>query len=120
MAPAALDKAGILFAFSADGVREPREFVRNVARAVKEGLPSDAAVRALTINAARIAGADARLGSLERGKIANLIVTSGDLFEENTRVRHVFVDGRIVDLEAAAPAPAGRGRGRGGSQGTRR
>jgi imidazolonepropionase-like amidohydrolase len=110
--PAALEKAGIVFAFSSAGIREPRDFVRHAARAVKEGLPPAAAVRALTINAARIAGADARLGSLERGKIANAIVTDGDLFEERTKIRHVFIDGKMVDVEP--PAPAG-GRGRGGS-----
>jgi len=111
--PAALEQAGILFAFSSDGVREPRDFVRNAARAVKEGLSPDAAVRALTINAAKIAGADARLGSLEPGKIGNVIVTEGDLFEERTRVRHVFVDGQLVDVPPPAPS-GGRGRGRGG------
>ncbi len=110
---AALEKAGILFAFSSEGLREPRDFVRNAARAVKEGLAPDAALRALTINAARIAGAADRLGSLEKGKIANVVVTDGDLFEDRTRVQHVFVDGRKVDLEPAAPAGRG-GRGRGG------
>jgi imidazolonepropionase-like amidohydrolase len=81
-----------------------------VARAVKEGgLSPDAAVRALTINAAKIAGADARVGSLERGKIANVIVTDGDLFEEKTRVRHVFIDGFKVTVEEPAPQ-TGRGR----------
>jgi imidazolonepropionase-like amidohydrolase len=113
--PAALAKAGVPFAFSSSGLREPRDFVRNVARAVKEGLPADAAIRALTIDAARIAGADSRLGSLERGKIANVIVTDGDLFEDRTRVRHVFVDGRLVDVEESTPQAGGRGRGRGGS-----
>ncbi len=113
--PAALEKAGVLFAFSSAGIREPRDFVRNAARAVKEGLAPDAAIRALTINAARIAGVDARLGSLERGKIANVVVTDGDLFEERTRIRHVFVDGRLVDVDAIPPPAGGRGRGRGGS-----
>ncbi len=88
--------------------------MRNAARAVKDGLTPDAAVRALTINAARIAGAADRLGSLEKGKIANVIVTDGDLFEDRTRVVHVFVDGRKVEPEQPAPA-GGRGRGRGGN-----
>jgi imidazolonepropionase-like amidohydrolase len=110
--PGGLDKAGILFAFSSGGIQQPRDFVRNAARTIKDGLSPDAAVRALTINAARIAGAADRLGSLEKGKIANVIVTDGDLFEDRTRVVHVFVDGRKVEPE---PAPAGgRGRGRGG------
>ena len=101
--PAALEKAGVPFVFSSDGIREPRDFVRNVARAVKEGLPPDAAVRALTINAARIAGADARLGSIERGKIANVILTDGDLFDERTKVKHVFVDGRLTPVVEEPP-----------------
>jgi imidazolonepropionase-like amidohydrolase len=112
--PAALEKAGILFAFSSGGLQQPRDFVRNAARAVKDGLPADAAVRALTLNAARIAGAADRVGSLERGKIGNVIVADGDLFEDRTRVVHVFVDGRKVDPEP--PPPGGRGgRGRGSS-----
>jgi imidazolonepropionase-like amidohydrolase len=113
--PAALEKAGILFAFSSGGLQQPRDFLKNAARAVKDGLPADAAVRALTLNAARIAGAADRVGSLERGKIANVIVTDGDLFEDRTKVVHVFVDGRKVDPEP--PAPGGRGgRGRGASR----
>ena len=111
--PAALEKGGIVFAFSSGNLQQPRDFVRNAARAVKEGLPSEAAVRALTINAAQIAGAAERLGSLEKGKIANVIVTDGDLFEDRTRVVHIFVDGRKVEPEAPAPT-GGRGRGRGG------
>lgn len=101
--PSALEKAGVPFAFASAGLREPRDFVRNAARAVKEGLPSDAAVRALTINAARIAGAGDRVGSLERGKIANVILTDGDLFDEKTRIRHVFVDGRELAVEPPDP-----------------
>jgi imidazolonepropionase-like amidohydrolase len=108
--PSALAKAGLTFAFSSSGVREPRDFVRNAARAVREGLPADAAVRALTIDAARIAGAADRLGSLEKGKIANIVVVEGDLFDEKMRVRHVFVDGRSVTVEE----PPAQGRGRSG------
>jgi imidazolonepropionase-like amidohydrolase len=111
--PAALDKGGVLFAFSSGNLQQPRDFLRNAARAVKDGLSPDAAVRALTVNAARIAGAADRIGSLERGKIANVIVTDGDLFEERTRIVHVFVDGRKVEAEPAAPT-GGRGRGRSG------
>ena len=112
--PAALAAAGVPFAFSGAGLAAPADFVRNVARAVREGLSEQAALRALTLDAAAIAGAADRVGSLDKGKIANVIVTSGDLFNEATRIRHVFVDGRIVNIEAA-DAPSGRGgRGRGG------
>lgn len=114
--PAGLAAAGVPFAFSGAGLASPADFVRNVARAVREGLSEDAALRALTLDAARIAGAADHVGSLEKGKIANLIVTSGDLFNDSTRIRHVFVDGRIVNIDAV-DAPAGRGgRGRGGAR----
>ena len=108
--PGNLAKAGVTFAFETGGLAQPRDFVRNVARAVKEGLPADAALRALTLDAAKIAHADKRLGSLDKGKIANIVVTEGDIFADNMRVRHVFVDGHKVTLEAA---PAGQRGGRG-------
>ena len=92
----------MLFAFSSAGLKEPDDFVKNAARAVKAGLAADAAVRALTINAAKIAGVADRLGSLEAGKIANVIVTDGDLFEDKTSVKHVFIDGRLVKLVTQA------------------
>jgi len=114
-APAALAKAGVTFAFESGGLAQPRDFVRNAARAVKEGLAADAALRALTLDAAKIAGADRRLGSLERGKIANIVVTEGDLFGEKMTIKHVFVDGHKVTLEAAPAAGQGRG-GRGGNR----
>jgi amidohydrolase family protein len=107
--PAALDKAGVPFAFASSGLREQRDFLRNAARTVKEGLSAEAAIRALTISAARIAGASDRLGSIERGKIANVIVTEGDLFDEKMRLRHVFVDGRSVPIEDP-PSEQRRGR----------
>ncbi len=107
---AALEKAGILFAFESNGLRESKDFVRNAARAVKDGLAPDAAVRALTINAARIAGAADRVGSLEKGKIANVLVTEGDLFDEKMKVKHVFVDGRAVNIEEAPAQRPARGR----------
>jgi imidazolonepropionase-like amidohydrolase len=107
--PAALEKAGLVFAFSSAGLRESRDFVRNVGRAVKEGLSPEAAIRALTINAARIAGASDRVGSLEKGKIANVLVTEGDLFDERLRIKHVFVDGRMLAVEEAPQTPQ-RGR----------
>jgi len=112
--PAALEKAGVTFAFSAVGLRDPRDFVRNAARAVREGLSADAALRALTLDAAKIAGADASVGSIEKGKIANLVVTDGDLFEDRTQIKHVFVDGRMLVIEPPAPQRGG-GRGRGGN-----
>ena len=111
--PAVLAQAGVTFAFESAGLDDPKAFVKNAAQAVKDGLPADAAIRALTIDAARIAGADDRLGSLEPGKIANLVVTDGDLFGDETTIRHVFVDGRPVPIEEAAEASRAGRRGGG-------
>ena len=111
--PGGLAKAGVTFAFESAGLSDPKDFVKNAAKAVKAGLAEDAAVRALTIDAATIAGVGDRLGSIEKGKAANLVVADGNLFDERTKITRVFVAGRSVPLEPAA-APAGRGRGRGG------
>lgn len=96
--PAALDKAGVLFAFESSGLSDPKDFVKNAQKTVANGLSKEAAIKALTINAATIAGAADRLGSLDKGKIANVIVTEGDLFDEKAKIAHVFVNGRPVKL----------------------
>jgi imidazolonepropionase-like amidohydrolase len=113
--PAMLAQAGIPFAFSSDGLPTATAFTANAARVMKEGgLSADATLRALTIDAARLAGAADRLGSLERGKIANLVVVEGDILAGGA-VKHVFVDGRPVDITAPATQGPGRG-GRGGGR----
>jgi imidazolonepropionase-like amidohydrolase len=103
---AGLHRAGVQFAFFSDGLTNPRDFIRNAARAVKAGLPPDAALRAMTLSAAEILGAQEQLGSVEKGKIANLLITDGDLLAERTKIRHVFVDGKKFDapLEESKPA----------------
>ena len=102
-APARLSAAAVPFAFGSSGLTNPRDFLKNAAAAVKAGLTPEAAVRALTIDAATIAGVADRLGSIEKGKFANLLVTEGDLFDDKMTITHVFVDGRLVKLESALP-----------------
>jgi imidazolonepropionase-like amidohydrolase len=110
---AALEKAGVPYAFSSEGLQTPADFLRGVSRAVREGgLTADQALRALTVNAAKMAGASDRLGALAKGKIANVLVVEGDLFSDQGRVRRVFVDGRPVNIDVPAPAaPQGGRRG---------
>ena len=88
--PGALAKAGIPFAFASAGLTDMKDFLKNAGKAIAAGLPEDAAIRALTIAAATIAGAGDRLGSIEQGKVANLVVTSGRLFNEKTTIKRVF------------------------------
>ena len=94
--PGELARAGVPFAFASGGLSDPKQFIANAARTVKAGLSRDAAVRALTIDAAVIAREQDRRGTIERGKLANLVVTTGELFDEATEVRQVFVHGRPV------------------------
>ena len=114
----ALAKAGIRFAFYSDGVGAPRDLLRAVKKAVDAGLDSDAALRALTLTPAEIFGVADRLGSIDKGKIANLVVADGDIFADRTRVKYVFVDGGKYEPLPEDPAarPGGRG-GRGAVQG---
>jgi len=113
--PAALEKAGIPYAFTIGGLQNPADFARNVARMVKDGgLPEDAAIKGLTANAAKLAGAGDRLGTIEKGKMANVIVTEGNLLD-SPKIRHVFVAGWPIDLDVPVPGLPGRG-GRAGGQ----
>ena len=98
--PAALAKAGVKFAFYSDGVATPKEMLRAVKKAIDRGLSREDALRALTLSPAEIYGLDDRIGSLDAGKIANLTVTDGDLFDDKTKVKYIFVDGRKFE-----PAP---------------
>lgn len=108
-AAAALHRAGVRFAFTSGTLLRPADFLANVARAVEAGLPKDEALKALTIRPAEIFGVSEQLGSIEKGKIANLILTSGELFDRNTRVRHVFVDGKRFDVRTPEPPRRGAG-----------
>ncbi len=102
--PAALAKAGVKFAFYSGGLSTPKDIFKNVKKAVDAGLAPDAALRAFTIDSAEILGVGDRMGSIAQGKIANLTVTDGDLFNEKTKVKHVFVDGRWFEIHEEPPA----------------
>ena len=96
--PVALAKAGVKFAFYSGGITAPKDILKAAKKSIDAGLPTDAALRALTLSAAEIFGVADRLGSLENGKIANLVVTDGDLFEDKTKIKMVFVDGRKFEV----------------------
>lgn len=108
--PAALAKAGVKFAFYSDGLANPKEVLKNAKKAVDAGLAPDAALRAFTLSAAEVLGVDDRLGSVEPGKIANLVVADGDLFNPKTKIKFVFVDGRRFEIreeEKSQESPKG-------------
>src|SRR5215204_5620549 len=109
-----LAKAGVRFAFQSGSLTNISDLLVNAGRAIENGLQAADAVRAFTIWPAEILGVQSQLGSIEAGKIANLTVTRGDLFDRNSRVAHVFIDGREVDIKP----PAGGGPARNSLSGT--
>jgi len=95
--PGRLAKAGVTIAITTDHPVVPVNFLAHqAALAVKDGLDRETAMRALTINPARIAGIDDRLGSIEPGKDADLVIWSGDPLDVLSRAVRVFIDGAEI------------------------
>jgi imidazolonepropionase-like amidohydrolase len=97
-----LAKAGVPFAFTADKLEKPaQELWRNIRLAVQRGLPEQEALAALTTRPADALGVADKLGTLERGRIANLVVADADPFvDKNAKIDIVFVDGAPYELDA--------------------
>jgi hypothetical protein len=105
--PGRLAQAGVRFAFASDGARTPADYFTNAGKAVEDGLTKDAAVRAMTLGSAEILGVADRLGSIDKGKIADLAVVKGDLFGKDRFVNYVFVDGKLYEQKAPPPRREG-------------
>ncbi len=99
--PGKLARAGVTIAMTTDHPVVPINFLAyQAALAVRDGLDHDEALRALTINPARIAGIDDRLGSIEPGKDADLAIWSGDPLDMRSRVQRALIGGlEIYTLE---------------------
>ena len=95
---AMLHEAGLRFGFSTMDVK-PADIHKNLRVMIENGLPEDAALAALTTDAADLLGLSAVLGSVDEGKIANLVVTTAPYFEEQAKIRYVFVDGVKYEYE---------------------
>jgi imidazolonepropionase-like amidohydrolase len=94
--PGVLARAGVKITFQTDNASDSRNLAYNVALATAYGLDPDEALRSVTINAAQIWGVADRYGSLEVGKVANVIVTTGDPLDARTQMRHIFIRGQSV------------------------
>ena len=104
--PAALHRAGIRFALVSG---HAPDFLAGVRKAIERGLPREAALRAVTLGAAEVLGVADRLGSLEPGKIANVVVWTGEPLTKDAKPKYVFVDGELYEPEdrPAKPGEAG-------------
>ncbi len=95
--PGRLHDAGVEISIITDHPVVPIHFlIHQATLAVKEGLDAEAALRSITINPARVMGVEDRLGSVEVGKDADLVVWSGDPLDVMSRAEQCYVDGRLV------------------------
>jgi imidazolonepropionase-like amidohydrolase len=97
--PSELVAAGVPIAFASFNTDFSRRLAQQAGNAVAYGLSRDEALKAVTLNAAKMFGLDDRLGTIEPGKMANLIVTDGDVLELRTQLRYLFIQGRLTSLE---------------------
>ena len=112
--PAELHKAGVSFALVS---AYAPNFLAGVTKAIDRGLPREAALRAVTLGAAEVLGIADRTGSLEAGKIADVVAWSGEPLSKDAKAKMVFVDGQLYEPdEAPSPAPSPRAESRGEQQ----
>lgn len=97
--PAELRRNGVEFAL-VSGAGKAGDYLPGIRKAIENGLAAEDALRATTLSPARIFGVDRQLGSLERGKIANLVISDKPPFDKAAKVKRVFVDGREIRLVA--------------------
>jgi imidazolonepropionase-like amidohydrolase len=100
--PGAMAKAGVKVAIQTDEMSAVKYLTINAALAVREGMPEEDALKAITLNAAEIIGVADRVGSLEVGKDADMVVFSGHPFDYRTVVELVLVDGQVAYKRKAA------------------
>jgi hypothetical protein len=102
-----LEAAGIPFAFSTTGVKSS-DIMKALQTMIANGLSEKAAMAALTTNAASILGLSKVAGSIEKGKMANLILSTDSLFTEDSQIKHMVIDGFIFDYETKAKKKASK------------
>ncbi len=102
------NKAGVSFGFSSLSAK-PKDIPANLRRMIAAGLSEDAALAALTTAPAQLLGLSDRMGTVENGKMANLVISDKSYFNEKAKVRYVFVDGVMYKLEVKEEnLPAGQ------------
>src|SRR5262249_53173622 len=93
---AALVKAGVPVAFASFGGESGATFRDRVRLSIEAGLSPDEALKAATVTPASVLGVSAAVGTVEVGKLANLVVVTGnDLFAAGNPIKHVFIEGRL-------------------------
>jgi imidazolonepropionase-like amidohydrolase len=91
--PATFEKAGINFCITSDGLKDQKQFLTNLRKAIEYGLSETKALEALTITPATLLNIYNQIGSIETGKIADFIITNGSIFDEKTAILQNWVQG---------------------------
>ncbi len=102
--PARLKAAGVVFALTATQLKDAAKFRTMVKTAIDCGLSSEDALASVTTIPARLAGMEQRLGTIEPGKNANIVLTDGELFDEKTKIRETWIEGTRYVVKAAQTA----------------
>ena len=97
--PKFLYEAGVTIAFRTGESSNVRNLPFHTAKSIAYGLPEDVGLKALTIFPAQIFGVDNLIGSIEKGKIANIVVTDNNILEINSQTKYLFINGKNVSLE---------------------
>ena len=99
MNPSAFEKQFIPFALTTDGLKDKKEFWKNLRKAIEYGLSEKQALKSLTYTPAEMLGMQDRIGSLKRGMIASFIITSGNIFDEKSSIYENWVQGKQYVLK---------------------
>jgi imidazolonepropionase-like amidohydrolase len=106
MAPsnaAMLAEKDVTFSFTTLGLKKKSSFWKNVRKMVKRGLSESTALAALTTVPAKLLNQERALGTIERGKMANFVVTDGNIFAKDTKLLSVWIQGKVTEIESAPP-----------------
>lgn len=109
-----LEKAGIPFGFSTIDAK-PGDAMKAVQAMIKNGLSEKAALAALTTNPATILGISRMAGTIEKGKMANFVISTDSIFKEDAQIKHVVADGYIFDYEVKKKAAKENGKSENGT-----
>ena len=107
--PAIFEQNSIPFAFTADGLKKKEDYLVNIRKAIKNGLTEECALKAITYNPASLIGLEGQLGTLEVGRIANFLITSDNIFHDDSKIYENWVKGEqyivknmnVIDLSGS-------------------
>jgi len=107
--PGKLANAGINIMFTTDGLKDKKDFIKNLRKAIEQGLTEEQALKALTHTPAKTLDIYDQLGSLEKGKLASFFISSDNIFKEKAKIHHTWVKGKsFVFSNPNAPDVAGK------------